>query len=58
VSGRGWMEVDGEMFAVSPGYVIVNPPGGSHALFNPGPGELRLVVVELKTTAPAEDSAE
>ena len=58
VSGRGRMEADGEVFEVSPGDVIVNPPGGTHALFNPGPAELRLVVVELKTTAPAEDSAE
>jgi len=58
VSGRARMEVDGEMFVVAPGDVIVNPPGGTHALFNPGPGELRLVVVELKTTHPAEASAE
>lgn len=58
VSGQGWMELDGEMFAIWPGYVIVNPPGGTHALFNPGPRELRLVVVELKTRAPANNSIE
>jgi mannose-6-phosphate isomerase-like protein (cupin superfamily) len=51
VSGHGRMEAGGETFDVSPGAVIVNPPGGTHGLSNPGPGELRLVVVELKAEA-------
>jgi mannose-6-phosphate isomerase-like protein (cupin superfamily) len=58
VSGQARMEVDGELIVVGPGDVIVNPPGGTHALFNPGPEALRLVVVELKTTHPARAAAE
>jgi len=49
VSGRGRMECGGATFDVAPGSVVVNPPGGTHALVNPGPDELRLVVIELKT---------
>jgi mannose-6-phosphate isomerase-like protein (cupin superfamily) len=48
VSGSGWMEQGGERFPVGPGSIIVNPPGGTHALTNPGPDDLRIVVIELK----------
>jgi mannose-6-phosphate isomerase-like protein (cupin superfamily) len=47
ISGRGIMHLDGEEFEVGPGHVIVNRPGGTHALKNPGDAELRLVVVEV-----------
>jgi mannose-6-phosphate isomerase-like protein (cupin superfamily) len=49
VSGRGVMHLDGEEFEVGPGHVIVNRPGGTHALKNAGGAELRLVVVEVPT---------
>jgi mannose-6-phosphate isomerase-like protein (cupin superfamily) len=52
VSGRGRMEAGGETFDVAAGTVVVNPPGGTHALVNPGPEELRLVVIELKARYP------
>jgi mannose-6-phosphate isomerase-like protein (cupin superfamily) len=52
VSGHGRMEAGGRSFDVSPGTVVVNPPGGTHALVNPGPDELRLVVLELKVPVP------
>ena len=48
VSGHGRMEAAGRTFDVAQGSVVVNPPGGTHALTNPGPDELRLVVIELK----------
>ena len=50
ISGQARMEVCGEWFDITPGTVIVNPPLGTHALFNPGPDELRLVVIELKVS--------
>jgi mannose-6-phosphate isomerase-like protein (cupin superfamily) len=49
VSGRGLMHLDGEEFEVGPGHVIVNRPGGTHALKNAGDTDLRLVVVEVPT---------
>ena len=47
VSGRGRMTLDGEVFEVGPGDVILNRPGGTHGLENVGEGELRIVVVEV-----------
>jgi mannose-6-phosphate isomerase-like protein (cupin superfamily) len=47
ISGRGLMYLDGEEFEVGPGHVIVNRPGGTHALKNLGDTDLRLVVVEV-----------
>jgi mannose-6-phosphate isomerase-like protein (cupin superfamily) len=49
VSGRGLMYLDGEELEVGPGHVIVNRPGGTHALKNTADTELRLVVVEVPT---------
>ena len=37
----------GETFPVRAGDLVRNRPGGTHALENPGPGELRLFVFEL-----------
>ena len=47
VSGEGIMTVDGKEARVGPGHVVVNRPGGTHALRNPGSEEIRIVVVEL-----------
>lgn len=47
VSGEGVMTVDGKEARVGPGHVIVNRPGGTHALRNPGSEEIRIVVVEV-----------
>jgi mannose-6-phosphate isomerase-like protein (cupin superfamily) len=47
ISGRAEMHVDGETIEVGPGHVVVNRPGGTHALRNPGPEEVRLVVIEV-----------
>jgi mannose-6-phosphate isomerase-like protein (cupin superfamily) len=47
VSGEGLMLVDGEETRVGSGHVIMNRPGGTHALRNPGSKEIKLVVVEV-----------
>jgi mannose-6-phosphate isomerase-like protein (cupin superfamily) len=47
VAGRGRMSLDGEQFDVQPGDVVLNRPGGSHALRNTGAEELRIVVIEV-----------
>jgi len=47
ISGRGELELDGERFLVGSGDVLVNRPGGTHGLVNPGPEELRMVVLEI-----------
>lgn len=49
IDGHAVMSVDGEEFPVSPGDVVVNRPGGSHALDNRGPLSVRLVVVDVRT---------
>lgn len=48
VSGRGLMTLDGEEFEVGPGDVILNRPGGTHALRNTGEEALRIVVLEVE----------
>jgi mannose-6-phosphate isomerase-like protein (cupin superfamily) len=48
VSGRGDVVVDGARHTVVPGDVVHNPPGGTHELSNPGPEELRMVVVDVR----------
>jgi mannose-6-phosphate isomerase-like protein (cupin superfamily) len=60
ISGRGLMRLDGREFEVGPGHVIVNRPGGTHALRNTGDIDLRLVVVEVPVRAghkPGDESA-
>jgi mannose-6-phosphate isomerase-like protein (cupin superfamily) len=47
LEGAGVMRRDGETFPVRAGDLVRNRPGGTHALENPGPGELRLFVFEL-----------
>ena len=44
ITGRGRMQLDAQEFDVGPGHVIINRPGGSHALRNVGDSDLRLVV--------------
>ena len=59
LEGHGEMVLDGERFTVGPGSVVLNRPGGTHGLANPGPGPLRIFVVEVRADAPGrapEDS--
>lgn len=49
VAGTATMDVDGARFSVRSGDVVVNRPGGTHALDNDGTEPLRLVVVEVRT---------
>jgi len=51
VTGRGEMAVDGQRFAVGPGDVIVNRPGGTHGLWNTGDKPMQLVVIEIAVAA-------
>lgn len=53
VSGRGRMRLDDRELDVGPGDVVVNRPGGTHALRNTSDEEMRIVVVEV--SAPAGD---
>ena len=53
LSGVGWMTLDGLEFEVRPGHVVLNRPGGTHALKNIGDGELRMVVLEVETRSDA-----
>jgi mannose-6-phosphate isomerase-like protein (cupin superfamily) len=46
MDGNGKMTLEGNTFAVERGDVIVNPPGGAHALLNDSEGPMRLVVVQ------------
>jgi len=47
ISGTALMHLDDLDFPVTAGDVIVNRPGGTHGLSNPGPASLRLVVIEM-----------
>lgn len=47
LEGDGLMRLDEERFAVSPGDLVRNRPGGIHGLENTGTGVLRLFVIEL-----------
>jgi mannose-6-phosphate isomerase-like protein (cupin superfamily) len=47
ISGKGRMLSQGKRFEVGPGDVIVNSPGGTHALENTGKDPLRVVVLEV-----------
>jgi mannose-6-phosphate isomerase-like protein (cupin superfamily) len=49
VSGKGWMTLDGHQFEVRSGHVVLNRPGGTHALKNIGDEELRIVVIEVES---------
>ena len=47
VEGTGVVELDGVTVLVGPGDVVVNPPGGTHALRATGDVPLRMVVVDV-----------
>lgn len=55
LSGRGRMRRDDADFAVGPGSVVVNRPGGRHGLVNTGRRDLRLFVVEVALAPPSVD---
>lgn len=48
LEGEGEMWREGERFAVGPGELIRNPPGGAHGLVCTGDGPLRLFVFEVR----------
>lgn len=45
VSGRAVVELDGEQFKAGPGDVVLNRPGGTHALTVVGDETVRIAVV-------------
>jgi mannose-6-phosphate isomerase-like protein (cupin superfamily) len=45
------MELDGRIFDVGPGDVVMNQPGGTHGLKNVSDADLRIVVVEVGVKA-------
>jgi mannose-6-phosphate isomerase-like protein (cupin superfamily) len=47
IDGRGIMNVDGERFEVESGDVILNPPHGTHEMWNEGTEPIRMVVVDV-----------
>jgi mannose-6-phosphate isomerase-like protein (cupin superfamily) len=47
ISGQGEMQIEDLRFPVSQGHVVVNRPGGAHALANVGDCPLQLVVIEI-----------
>jgi len=51
IEGRAIMQADGQEFGIGPGDVVINPPGGTHGLVNPGPDRVRLVVVDSAVTS-------
>ena len=48
LEGTGEMTRNGEVFPVSAGDLIRNPPGGTHSLRNTGSESLRIFVFELE----------
>ncbi len=54
IEGRARIVLDGESLVVGPGDVVVNRPGGEHALENDGTGPLKLVVIDVAAGRPAE----
>ena len=47
IEGHGRMTLGDRVVKVAPGDVVVNPPGGTHALQNRGGLPMRLVVVDI-----------
>jgi mannose-6-phosphate isomerase-like protein (cupin superfamily) len=41
--GQGVLEIDGEIQTVGVGDACLIPPGQSHQIYNPGPGELKIL---------------
>lgn len=51
MSGSGEMTLAGKVFQVEQGCVLINPPGGQHALRNIGQSLLRLIVLDLPSSS-------
>ena len=49
LAGSAEVVVDGEARTVGKGDIVHNRPGGTHELANSGPGEVRMVVVDVRT---------
>lgn len=47
LSGNGEMTVNGETKCVMEGDIIVNPPYGTHALYNRSDNDLKILVMEV-----------
>jgi mannose-6-phosphate isomerase-like protein (cupin superfamily) len=56
IEGQARMVVDGESLVIGPGDVVVNRPGGEHALENDGTVPVKLVVIDVAAVRPAERS--
>jgi mannose-6-phosphate isomerase-like protein (cupin superfamily) len=54
IEGRARMVIDGQSHIVGPGDVVVNRPGGEHALENDGTVPVKLVVIDVAAAGPAE----
>jgi mannose-6-phosphate isomerase-like protein (cupin superfamily) len=54
IEGQARMLLDGESLVVGPGDVVVNRPGGEHALENNGTVPLKLVVIDVAAGSPAQ----
>ena len=51
LEGSGEMEVNGERLPVTAGDVVVNPPFGTHALYNTSDADIRILVLEVRNDA-------
>ena len=51
MSGSARMHIDGTNITAAAGDIIVNKPGGTHGLVNPGPEMVQLVVLEVRTAS-------
>ena len=51
VEGHGELSIEGTTVEVGPGDVVINPPGGTHALVNRAGTALKLVVIDTKAWA-------
>ena len=51
VGGSGVMYLDGDLFMVGAGDVVINAPGGTHGLRNTSDADLKLIVIEIPATS-------
>jgi mannose-6-phosphate isomerase-like protein (cupin superfamily) len=51
MSGSARMNIDGKNITAVAGDIIINKPGGTHGLVNPGPETVQLVVLEVRTAS-------
>ena len=54
IEGRARMVLDGRSLVVGPGDVVLNRPGGEHALENDGPVPVKLVVIDVAAAGLSE----